>query len=87
MSFRNDWGCLFNSDEEVIRIVVSVLPLVALFQVRLRSHLPLIQMRIVLNSINLDIRLRNDCRRWCAPRFGHAQLWRNCKYMLLLRYR
>lgn len=30
--FRNSWGRLFSSEEEVIGIVASILPLVALFQ-------------------------------------------------------
>lgn len=33
MTFRNNWGRLFNDDEEVVKIVASVLPLVALFQI------------------------------------------------------
>lgn len=30
--FRDSWGRLFSSEDEVIKIVASVLPLVALFQ-------------------------------------------------------
>jgi len=33
MVFRNSWGYLFNNDPEVVKLVASILPLVALFQV------------------------------------------------------
>ncbi|RDB18717.1 hypothetical protein Hypma_014757 [Hypsizygus marmoreus] len=33
MVFRNQWAYLFNNDEEVVSLVASILPLVALFQV------------------------------------------------------
>jgi len=33
LSFRNKWGYLFNDDPDVISLVASILPLVALFQV------------------------------------------------------
>ncbi|KAF8755420.1 Multidrug oligosaccharidyl-lipid polysaccharide flippase [Rhizoctonia solani] len=33
MTFRTNWGYLFNNDENVASLVASVLPLVALFQV------------------------------------------------------
>ncbi|KAL5525226.1 ERC1_3 [Sanghuangporus sanghuang] len=31
--FRNKWGYLFNDDSEVVRLVASILPLVALYQI------------------------------------------------------
>ena len=32
-TFRNSWAYLFNNDEEVVVMVASILPVVALFQV------------------------------------------------------
>ncbi len=31
--FRNSWAYLFNNDEDVVAMVASILPVVALFQV------------------------------------------------------
>ena len=39
MTFRKDWGRLFNNDEEVVGMVATVLPLVALYQVCLPDAL------------------------------------------------
>ena len=33
MAWRQSWGHLFNNDAEVVTLVASILPLVALFQV------------------------------------------------------
>jgi len=33
LAFRNKWGYLFNDDEEVIKLVAVIMPLVGLFQV------------------------------------------------------
>ena len=39
MIFRHNWARLFNNDDQVVALVASVLPLVALFQVSLLSVL------------------------------------------------
>ena len=37
MIFRKSWGYMFNDDLEVVTLVAKILPLVALFQVRLAN--------------------------------------------------
>lgn len=33
MAFKKNWGYLFNNDPEVVAIVASIMPYIALFQV------------------------------------------------------
>jgi MATE family multidrug resistance protein len=39
MAFKKNWGYLFNNDPEVVAIVASIMPYIALFQVSLQTHL------------------------------------------------
>ena len=34
MAFKKNWGYLFNNDPEVVAIVASIMPYIALFQVK-----------------------------------------------------